>query len=300
MRAIRKTDLPEQRHPLLEKGPLLLGVARDPERHVGSIVAVLRRGAFVLASAHHSRTRSRERMACPTIPLNPVTTPRSASASGSTATSAPPTAPPSRFGGARRSRRRTLRPSGRVPGSSGPEARGPPAALRLPPRAGRGAPLLGGPQGALARPGREAPGGGGRGPPGRVRRLRGGDPRGQLRRRRGDRLGPGAVGARSRTPTRAAEGQARSSSCGATSCAGAGRSSAPRRRARRPAKEWLLIKKPDAWARAEAPRPCPQESILSGLTVEELRDGRRARRPSCAPSSSALEAPRREVARRRT
>ena len=36
--------------------------------------------------------------------------------------------------------------------------------------------------------------------------------------------------------------------------------------------QWLLFKKADAWARKGAP-PFPDESVLSGLTVEELRDG---------------------------
>ena len=35
----QEDDLPEQRHPLLEEGPLLLGEAQGPERHAGSIVA---------------------------------------------------------------------------------------------------------------------------------------------------------------------------------------------------------------------------------------------------------------------
>lgn len=35
-------------------------------------------------------------------------------------------------------------------------------------------------------------------------------------------------------------------------------------------KEWLLIKKPDAWA---GEHPVPESSIFSGLTVEEVRDG---------------------------
>ena len=38
-------------------------------------------------------------------------------------------------------------------------------------------------------------------------------------------------------------------------------------------KDWLLIKKADAWAKSED-APIPDESIFSGLTVEELRDGR--------------------------
>ena len=38
-------------------------------------------------------------------------------------------------------------------------------------------------------------------------------------------------------------------------------------------KEWLLIKKPDAWAHPE-PTSFPEESIVSGLTVEELPEAR--------------------------
>src|SRR5260370_38915005 len=44
-------------------------------------------------------------------------------------------------------------------------------------------------------------------------------------------------------------------------------------RTKRSPKEWLLIKKPDAWAGADA-RPPAEESILSNLTVEQLRDGK--------------------------
>ncbi len=58
---------------------------------------------------------------------------------------------------------------------------------------GRGPEILGRPPGALPRPGRQATGRRSRGPPGRVRRLRGRDPRGQLRGRRGHRVGPGAL-----------------------------------------------------------------------------------------------------------
>src|SRR5207247_4350116 len=42
-------------------------------------------------------------------------------------------------------------------------------------------------------------------------------------------------------------------------------------RTKRSPKEWLLIKKPDAYADASA-RP-PEESILSGLTLDDLRNG---------------------------
>src|SRR6266702_2737729 len=62
-------------------------------------------------------------------------------------------------------------------------AAGPDWALRLPARAGRGPALLGGAEGPGPRPRGEAHGGGGRGSPGGVRRLRGDHPGRQLRRR---------------------------------------------------------------------------------------------------------------------
>lgn len=40
-----------------------------------------------------------------------------------------------------------------------------------------------------------------------------------------------------------------------------------------PSKEWLLIKKPDGFSRTENASSFPPESIISGLTTEELRDG---------------------------
>lgn len=39
--------------------------------------------------------------------------------------------------------------------------------------------------------------------------------------------------------------------------------------------QWLLIKKTDAWAAPEGTRKVPQESILSGLTVEDLKEGQK-------------------------
>ncbi len=46
-------------------------------------------------------------------------------------------------------------------------------------------------------------------------------------------------------------------------------------RTKRGPNEWLLFKKKDAWARTSGePPPYGEESILSGLTVEELRDGK--------------------------
>ena len=82
-----------------------------------------------------------------------------------------------------------------------PEARRDPPALRLPPRARRHAEELGGAEGAEPRPGRQADGGACRGPPDRLRPLRGNDPEGAVRRGRGDRLGQRHLGA-GRRPAR--------------------------------------------------------------------------------------------------
>jgi bifunctional non-homologous end joining protein LigD len=64
-------------------------------------------------------------------------------------------------------------------------------------------------------------------------------------------------------------------------------------RTQRDPKEWLLIKKPDGWAGPNA-RPPAEESILSTLTVAQLRDGR-----TCAEEIRAeleqAKAPRRQV-----
>lgn len=65
-----------------------------------------------------------------------------------------------------------------------------------------------------------------------------------------------------------------------------------------PQKEWLLIKKPDGHAAPEGERPYPQESILSGLTVEELRDGPGRRAEQIAADLEAQGAPRRRVSPR--
>ena len=111
-----------------------------------------------------------------------------------------------------------------------PEARRPPAALRLPPRDRRRARELGGDQGPEPRARREAPRGPRRGPPARLRRLRGHDRQGRLRRRRGHRLGPRPLGSPRATPPPAcaragstSPSRARSSRAAGTSCAWAGR-----------------------------------------------------------------------------
>ena len=59
---------------------------------------------------------------------------------------------------------------------------------------------------------------------------------------------------------------------------------------------WLLVKKPDAFA--GSPEELGQESILSGLTVEQLRDGGDPAEP-VREELGRLEAPRREVDPRR-
>jgi len=62
-------------------------------------------------------------------------------------------------------------------------------------------------------------------------------------------------------------------------------------------REWLLLKKRDAFADGEEPVERWPESVLSGLTVEELRDGPK-RLATLATRLDELAAPRREVAPR--
>ncbi len=122
-------------------------------------------------------------------------------------------------------------------------------------------------------------------------RLRGRDPRGQLRRRRRDRVGP-----RPLDPARGsrAPGSRTASCCSistATSCAAAGRCSAPKATASKrvaPDQEARRLR------RARARRP-PEQSVLSGRTVEELRDGV----DPAAPIRARARAPRRSAARGR-
>lgn len=63
--------------------------------------------------------------------------------------------------------------------------------LRLPPRGGRRPGVVGGAEGPVDRPAREATGHPHRGPSGRLSRLRGSDPGGGVRRGLGDRVGRG-------------------------------------------------------------------------------------------------------------
>ena len=87
------------------------------------------------------------------------------------------------------------------------EARGARAALRLPARARRRAAVVGGAEGAVARHPRQAARGARRGPPARVRRLRGHHPGRRVRRRHRDRVGPRHVGAGGRPACGAREGR---------------------------------------------------------------------------------------------
>jgi bifunctional non-homologous end joining protein LigD len=59
-----------------------------------------------------------------------------------------------------------------------------------------------------------------------------------------------------------------------------------------PSKDWLLVKKPDAWSGKD--RVLPPESIYSGLTLEEVRDGN-ARAAEGRSTLVRLGAPRRPV-----
>ena len=59
-------------------------------------------------------------------------------------------------------------------------------------------------------------------------------------------------------------------------------------------KEWLLIKERDGWARKGAEAAYPEESVLSGLTLEEIASGP-ARAAELRAELERLDAPRRKV-----
>lgn len=60
-------------------------------------------------------------------------------------------------------------------------------------------------------------------------------------------------------------------------------------------KEWMLVKKTDSWAGAKGTALATQESIYSGLTLEELRDGHK-HAEEIRSDLTRLGAPRRKVA----
>lgn len=65
-------------------------------------------------------------------------------------------------------------------------------------------------------------------------------------------------------------------------------------RTRKGTRDWMLVKKPDAWADPGGERPFQEESVFSGLRVEELRDASE-RREAIRRRLEELEAPRRRV-----
>ncbi len=90
-----------------------------------------------------------------------------------------------------------------------PEARRAAPPLRLSPRTGRRLEELGGDARPEPRPRREAACGRGRGPSARIRLVRGHDPEGRVRRRRGPRLGPRNLDADRRSAQGARQGPSR-------------------------------------------------------------------------------------------
>ena len=175
---------------------------------------------------------------------------------------------------AKRSADRTPEPSGRVAARAGAalrhaQARRELACTSTSGSSSRGRSCPGRSPGRLVRPGRQAARGARRGSPDRVRRLRGHHPRGELRRRRGDRLGPGHLDAASRIRSKGfKKGKLLFDLHGHKL---QGRWTLVK--IKKSQKDWLLIKERDGWLTPERPE-LPEESVLSGRTVEELRDGR--------------------------
>jgi len=56
---------------------------------------------------------------------------------------------------------------------------------------------------------------------------------------------------------------------------------------KKPGKEWLLMKKPDGFANDDADHEFPEGSILSGLTLDEIRSGAQREREMCEALESA-------------
>ena len=156
-----------------------------------------------------------------------------------------------------------------------PAARGAAPALGPAPGDRRRPGELGGAARPLDRPEGEAPGGADRGPPARVRRLRGGHPGRQLRRRGDDRLGPRRLPQRS-TATRPAKACAR----GKLDIELRGHKLRGRwalvRTKGSDGKEWLLFKKP------EGPLDVPEPVV-----AQPARCSPGSRSPSCATACGA-------------
>ena len=205
-----------------------------------------------------------------------------------TGRSATPSAPPSPSAAGR--------PDGRPP-LRGAEARRAAPPLRPAPRDGRRAQELGGAQGALAARGGEAARGPRRGPPARVRRLRGRDPRRQLRRRRGHRVGPRLVPARSSPRTRASSSQRGKLEVELFGHKLRGRWTLARMGGKD--KDWLLLKKADGCRRPRRRRPSAIPSRCSPGSPSRRCATRPARGwPRCARRSRRCGAPRGDVVAR--
>lgn len=99
-------------------------------------------------------------------------------------------------------------PCGQAAGLRGPGAPGQHAPLRLPARGRRRAQVVGGAEGPVDRPARQAARHPGRGPSAGLRRVRGRDSAGRVRRRLGDRLGPRHLRQHHREGRQAAAGRA--------------------------------------------------------------------------------------------
>ena len=90
------------------------------------------------------------------------------------------------------------------------------------------------PKGPPAATGETAAGGAHRGSSARLRRVRGHDPQGRIRRRHGHAVGPGHMDAARRRRTRCSRRETSRSTCRASGCAAAGRSCDSRRAATTP------------------------------------------------------------------
>src|SRR6184192_3797230 len=168
-----------------------------------------------------------------------------------------------------------------------PACRHPPP-FRPAARDGRSIEIVGRAQRAVARPRRKAPRRPCRGPPHRVRRLRGAHSRGQLRRGRRDRVGPRRVGANRRSGGRIRKGK---------TALRAARLQAARRVDAREDQEVGEGLAPDQGADAYTSKngaTFPPGSVLSGLTVEELRDGNK-KAAKLVAELKRLKAPERAV-----
>ena len=181
---------------------------------------------------------------------------------------------------AKRDFTKTAEPAARPPGAAQQlrraEARRAPPALRLPPRARRRAEELGGHQGPEPRSRREAAGRPCRGPPARLRRLRGHDPEGPVRRRHGHALGPRHAGSRRATRARATARATSTSALDGEKLHGRWHLVRMRSRAGERNEQWLLIKADDEWPAPKTSRTFSRRrrfSVETGRSLDEIAAG---------------------------